>query len=168
MALGPFLCMHRMVHCSSPQTEGIQSSREACPWHGAHLNSTLACKTYRLSLLKPLHNVRLSLQKISRYLPKGRKKMAELHVCKVKRIFITYFWTSKVDIKWIIWFLKIYHILLFVLDQLLKSVLPRPPHPPKVETVKNHLFQDHHILQIWKLLKISSSKTTTFTQSRNC
>ena len=29
-ALGPFLCMHRMVHCSSPQTEGIQSSREAC------------------------------------------------------------------------------------------------------------------------------------------
>ena len=99
MALGPFLCMHRMVHCSSPQTEGIQSSREACPWHGAHLNSTLACKTYRLSLLKPLHNVRLSLQKISRYPPKGRKKMVELHVCKVKRIFITYFQTSKVDIK---------------------------------------------------------------------
>ena len=32
-ALGPFLCMHRMVHCSSPQTEGIQSSREACQ-HG--------------------------------------------------------------------------------------------------------------------------------------
>ena len=25
----------------SPQTEGIQSNREACPWHGAHLNSTL-------------------------------------------------------------------------------------------------------------------------------
>ena len=42
MALGPFLCMHRMVHCSSPQTEGIQSSREACPWHGAHLISTLS------------------------------------------------------------------------------------------------------------------------------
>ena len=31
MALGPFLCMHQMVHCSSSQTEGIQSSREACP-----------------------------------------------------------------------------------------------------------------------------------------
>ena len=28
-----------------------------------------------------------------------------------------------------------------------------------METVKNQLFQDHHILQIWKLLKISSSKT---------
>ena len=56
-------------------------------------------KTYRLSLLKPLQNIRLSLQKISRYPPKGRKKMAELHVCKVKRIFITYFWTSKVDMK---------------------------------------------------------------------
>ena len=42
MALGSFLCMHWMVHCSSPQTEGIQSSREACPWHGAHLNSTLS------------------------------------------------------------------------------------------------------------------------------
>ena len=24
-----------------PQTEDIQSSREACPWYGAHLNSTL-------------------------------------------------------------------------------------------------------------------------------
>ena len=46
-------------------------------------------------------------------------------------------------------------------------LLPRPPHQPKVETVKNQLFQDqdHHILQIWKLLKISSSKTTTTTQN---
>ena len=26
------------------------------------------------------------------------------------------------------------------------SVLSRPPHPPKVETVKNQLFQDHHTL----------------------
>ena len=41
----------------------------------------------------------------------------------------------------------------------------RPLHEPKVETVKNQLFQDHHILQIWELLKISlSSKTTTTTQ----
>ena len=47
MALCPLLCRHQMVHCSSTKTEGIQSSREACPWHGAHLNSTL----------KPLQNL---------------------------------------------------------------------------------------------------------------
>ena len=35
---------------------------------------------------------------------------------------------------------------------------------PKVETVKNHFFQYHHILQIWKLLKISYFKTTTTNQ----
>ena len=29
-----------------------------------------------------------------------------------------------------------------------------------METVKNQLFQNHHILQIWKLLKISYFKTT--------
>ena len=151
MALGPFLCMHRMVHCSSPETEGIQSSREACPWHGTHLNSTLACKTYRLSLLKPLHNVRLNLQKISRYPPKGRKKMVELHVCKVKRIFITYFRTSKVDIKWIIQFLKIYHILSIVLDCLLKISSSKTTTPVQSRN-----------------LKISSFKATTPTNSRNC
>ena len=33
-----------------------------------------------------------------------------------------------------------------------------------METVKNLFFQDHHILQIWKLLKISSFKTTTPTK----
>ena len=33
-----------------------------------------------------------------------------------------------------------------------------------METVKNHFFQDHHILQIWKLLKISYFKTTTPSQ----
>ena len=35
-----------------------------------------------------------------------------------------------------------------------------------METVKNQLFQDHHILPVkyGKLLKISSSKTTTTTQ----
>ena len=25
-----------------------------------------------------------------------------------------------------------------------KNLLSRPPHQPKVETVKNQLFQDHH------------------------
>ena len=35
---------------------------------------------------------------------------------------------------------------------------------PKVETGKNHFFQDHHILQIWKLLKITYFKTTTSSQ----
>ena len=35
-----------------------------------------------------------------------------------------------------------------------------------METVKNLFFQDHHILQIWKLLKISYFKTTTPTKSR--
>ena len=39
------------------------------------------------------------------------------------------------------------------------QLFQEPPHPPKVETVKNHFFQYHHILQIWKLLKISSFKT---------
>ena len=33
-----------------------------------------------------------------------------------------------------------------------------------METVKNQLFQDHHILQIWKLLEISSFKSTTPTK----
>ena len=44
MAFGPFLCMHRMVHCSSPRTEGIQSNRELPIeyGHGAtNLRSTL-------------------------------------------------------------------------------------------------------------------------------
>ena len=66
-----------------------------------------------------------------------------------------------------------------------KSVLSRPPHPPKVETVKNQFFQDHHTLPKiesvqnqffqdhhtlpkYKLFKISSFKTTTPSQSRNC
>ena len=35
---------------------------------------------------------------------------------------------------------------------------------PKVETVKNDFFQGHHILQIWKLLKISYFKTSTSSQ----
>ena len=61
-----------------------------------------------------------------------------------------------------------------------KSVLSRPQFPPKLETDKNQLFQDHHTLltveivinQFFhgtstpclkkKLLKISSFKTTTF------
>ena len=51
MAPGPFLCMHTQDGAfSSPQREGIQSSREACPWHGAHLNSTL----------KPMQNAKLT------------------------------------------------------------------------------------------------------------
>ena len=36
-----------------------------------------------------------------------------------------------------------------------KSILSRLPHPPKVEIVQNHCFQDHQILQKWKLSKIS-------------
>ena len=35
---------------------------------------------------------------------------------------------------------------------------------PKVETGKNDFFQGHHILQIWKLLKISYFKTSTSSQ----
>ena len=38
--LAPFLCMQRMLHCSSPQT--------ACPWHGANLSSTLKPPQKRL------------------------------------------------------------------------------------------------------------------------
>ena len=34
-----------------------------------------------------------------------------------------------------------------------------------METVKNQFFQDHHTTQSRKLLKISSFKTTTSTQS---
>ena len=49
-----------------------------------------------------------------------------------------------------------------------KSAISRPLQPPKIETVKNHFFQDHHILQIWKLLKISYFKTTTSSQNRKC
>ena len=66
-----------------------------------------------------------------------------------------------------------------------KSVLSRPSHTFKLETVTNHFFQDHHtlpnqkLLQIssfktttpfpkWKLLQISSFKTTTPSKSRNC
>ena len=60
-------------------------------WSSLKFYPFTPCKTYRLSLLKPLQNARLGLQKISRYPPKGRKKMVELHVYKVKRIFITYF-----------------------------------------------------------------------------
>ena len=94
MALGPFLCMHQMVHCSSPPDRWHTVKQRGLPlaWSSLKFYPFTPCKTYRISLLKPLQNVRLGLQKISRYLPKGRKKMAELHVCKVKRIFITYFW----------------------------------------------------------------------------
>ena len=53
MALGPFLCMQGILHCSSPQTEGIQSSREACPWHQANLSSTL--KPLRKRLKEKIH-----------------------------------------------------------------------------------------------------------------
>ena len=49
-----------------------------------------------------------------------------------------------------------------------KSVISRPPHPPNMETVTNQLFQDHHILQIWKLLQISYFKTTTSSKYGNC
>ena len=34
-----------------------------------------------------------------------------------------------------------------------KSVLSRPPHASKVESVKPHFFQDHHALLKWKVLK---------------
>ena len=70
MALGPSLCMHGMVHYSSPQTEGIQSGGKACPWHGAHLNSALKpckSKTYRLNLKK--------ISRFMQHIPgKGKKK----------------------------------------------------------------------------------------------
>ena len=36
-----------------------------------------------------------------------------------------------------------------------------------METVKIQFFQDHHILQIWKLLKISFFKTSTTTQGKS-
>ena len=38
MALGPFLCMYRVVHLSSPQTEGIQSCRWGLPLTWSSLN----------------------------------------------------------------------------------------------------------------------------------
>ena len=47
------------------------------------------------------------------------------------------------------------------------SVLSRPPHPPKVEIIKNKFLQDHHTLPEWKLIKISSFKTTKTSQNRN-
>ena len=47
------------------------------------------------------------------------------------------------------------------------SILWRPSHPTKVEIVKNQFFQDHLSLPMKKLLKISSFKTTTPSQSRN-
>ena len=47
-------------------------------------------------------------------------------------------------------------------------VLTRPLHPPKVELVKNKFFQDHHTLPKHQLLKISSFRTTTSSQSTNC
>ena len=40
-----------------------------------------------------------------------------------------------------------------------KSVLSKPPQLPKVEIVKYQFFQDHHILHIWKLLKMSLFNT---------
>ena len=43
-----------------------------------------------------------------------------------------------------------------------------PPHPPKIETVQNQFFQDHHTLPKQKLFKISSFMTTTPSQNRNC
>ena len=49
-----------------------------------------------------------------------------------------------------------------------KSVLSRPSHPPKLSPVKIQFFQDHHTLPMLKQLKISSFKTTTPSQSRNC
>ena len=42
-----------------------------------------------------------------------------------------------------------------------KSVISYPPDPPKVETVQNQFFHDHHSLPKWKLFKISPFKTTT-------
>ena len=48
-----------------------------------------------------------------------------------------------------------------------KSVLPTPWHPPKVETVQNQSFHDHHSLPKWKLFKISSFKTITHSLSVN-
>ena len=79
MASGPFLCMQRIMHYSSYQTEGIQSSRGTWFWHGAYLNS----------ILKPLQKLQTCFP------PKERKKMEEL--CKVTRILFIYFLTSKVD-----------------------------------------------------------------------
>ena len=65
-----------------------------------------------------------------------------------------------------------------------KSVMYRLTHPPKEETTQNqslldtklsqlkinpkHGFQDHHILQRQKLLKISPFKTAIPSLSTNC
>ena len=40
MTLGPFQCMQRMLQCSSPQTEGIQSSTWGLPLAWSDLQST--------------------------------------------------------------------------------------------------------------------------------
>ena len=44
--LGAFFGMHAQDGAlfQPPQTEGIQSSREACPWHGAYLILPLQAK----------------------------------------------------------------------------------------------------------------------------
>ena len=49
---------------------------------------------------------------------------------------------------------------------ILKSVISRPPHPPKTKSVQNQSFQEHHTLQKWKLLKINSFKSTIPSQSK--
>ena len=48
-----------------------------------------------------------------------------------------------------------------------KSVLSRPPHPPKVKADKNQSFQDHHTIPIYKWSKSSNFKTVTSSQSGN-
>ena len=88
----PFFCNHRMVHFSSPLTEGIQSSREACPWHEAYVNSTL----------KPQQNLQTC------FLPKERWK----NYVNLQEYCLFIFWKVKlIEDEWFS-FLK-FHIKVF-------------------------------------------------------
>ena len=64
---------------------------------------------------------------------KKEKRWYELHVCKVTIIFIIYLLTSKVIADEGFSFLKFIK-LIHSIGWAVKSVLWRPPHPPKVET----------------------------------
>ena len=90
-----------------------------------------------------------SLKKISRFPPKERKKMEEL--CKVTRILLFILWQVKlIEDGWFS-FLKFIKLIHSAGLASWFSKKKEKPHPPKVDTVK-----------------ISSFKTTTPFQSRNC